>query len=81
MTALAADRPISKEASQLTKLSLVCLLCACLSDAVHNLLEANKIVAATCESQTMHLYFQRNAIISGGRYAPLPQQRRAMGCN
>ena len=38
-----------------------------LSDAVHNLLEANKIVAATCESQSMHLYFQRNVLISGGR--------------
>jgi hypothetical protein len=38
-----------------------------LPDAVHNLLEANKIVAATCESQQQHLYFQRNALISGGR--------------
>jgi hypothetical protein len=38
-----------------------------LPDAMHNLLEANKIVAATCESQQQHLYFQRNALISGGR--------------
>lgn len=35
-------------------------------DAMHNLLEANKIVAATCESHQQHLYFQRNAMISGG---------------
>lgn len=59
-----------RQIQKLTRPSLlVCLLCACVSDAVHNLLEANKIVAATCESQTMHLYFQRNAIISGGRCA------------
>jgi hypothetical protein len=40
---------------------------AAAADAMHNLLQANKIVAATCESQQQHLYFQRNALISGGR--------------
>jgi len=35
---------------------------------MHNLLEHNKIQAATCESHGMYLYFQRNALISGGRW-------------
>lgn len=57
----------SNEYIQRTSWVLLTLNSYYLYDAVHQLLEANKIQAATCESQTMHLYFQRNALISGGR--------------
>ena len=37
------------------------------ADSAKNLLEHNKIYAASYESYSLALYFQRNVLISGGR--------------
>ncbi|KAF6250732.1 hypothetical protein COO60DRAFT_1568796 [Scenedesmus sp. NREL 46B-D3] len=46
-----------------------------LEDSARQLVEHNKIYAASCEANAMALYFQRNLLISGGRYAAAALQQ------
>jgi hypothetical protein len=39
----------------------------CFKDSARQLIEHNKIYAASCEAYSLALYFQRNLLISGGR--------------
>lgn len=39
------------------------------ADSARQLIEHNKIYAASCEAYSLALYFQRNLLISGGRCA------------